>query len=148
MAKKKKRKNRRKAKRATRRGPSKRAVCVGINDYPGLYNDLNGCVNDADDWASLLDQQFQFGKKIRKLTNDEATRDNILSALDDLVTKTKEGDLAVFTYSGHGTWVKDQANGDESDNRDEALCAFDRNVIDDEIREIFIYLNSRKPCWI
>jgi len=29
---------------------SKRAVCVGINDYPGVENDLNGCVNDARAW--------------------------------------------------------------------------------------------------
>ena len=35
----------------------KTAVCVGINDYPDGVGDLRGCVNDADDWASLLTAQ-------------------------------------------------------------------------------------------
>ncbi|WP_349769079.1 caspase family protein, partial [Zoogloea sp.] len=26
---------------------SKKALCIGINDYPGTQNDLSGCVNDA-----------------------------------------------------------------------------------------------------
>ena len=30
---------------------SKKALCIGINDYPGTQNDLSGCVNDANDWA-------------------------------------------------------------------------------------------------
>ena len=33
---------------------TKKALCIGINDYPGTQNDLNGCVNDARDWAAAL----------------------------------------------------------------------------------------------
>jgi hypothetical protein len=115
---------------------TKRAVCVGINDYPGTFNDLNGCVNDANDWAALLRDDFGFGENVRLITDAEATKDNILSALGDLVTKAECGDIVVFTYSGHGTWVYDQPSGDEADNRDEALCAHDGNIIDDELRAI------------
>jgi hypothetical protein len=114
----------------------KRAVCVGINDYPGTYNDLKGCVNDANDWAGLLREHFGFGNNIKILTDTEATRSNLLSALGDLVTSAKSGDVVVFTYSGHGTWVYDKGERDESDNRDEAICAFDGNIIDDEIRAV------------
>ena len=32
----------------------KRALCIGINDYPGTGSDLAGCVNDANDWAEAL----------------------------------------------------------------------------------------------
>ena len=32
----------------------KKAVCIGINNYPGTSNDLQGCVNDANDWCALL----------------------------------------------------------------------------------------------
>ncbi len=28
---------------------SKKALCIGINDYPGTQNDLSGCVNNAND---------------------------------------------------------------------------------------------------
>ena len=31
-----------------------RALCIGINNYPGTNMDLAGCVNDANDWADEL----------------------------------------------------------------------------------------------
>ena len=33
---------------------TKRALCIGINDYPGTGSDLAGCVNDANDWGDAL----------------------------------------------------------------------------------------------
>ncbi len=33
---------------------NQRALCVGINDYPGTDSDLAGCANDAADWAAAL----------------------------------------------------------------------------------------------
>ena len=34
---------------------AKKALCIGINDYPGTQSDLSGCVNDAHDWENVLD---------------------------------------------------------------------------------------------
>ncbi|UCE47949.1 MAG: caspase family protein, partial [Phycisphaerales bacterium] len=121
---------------------AKRAVCIGINDYPGTYNDLGGCVNDANDWADLLKNEFGFGKDVQIITDSAATKDKIVKALEDLVTSSKSGDIAVFTYSGHGTWVYDQGEFDESDNRDEAICAYDGIILDDEIREVIRKMES------
>lgn len=121
---------------------TKRAICIGINDYPGTYNDLSGCVNDANDWAGLLRTDFGFGDNVTLLTNANATRDKILSALGDLVKDAKSKDVIVFTYSGHGTWVYDQGERDESDNRDEAICAHDSNILDDELRDIIRQINQ------
>ncbi|MHC4696601.1 MAG: caspase family protein [Planctomycetota bacterium] len=115
---------------------AKRAVCVGINDYPGSYNDLRGCVNDANDWASLLREEFGFGDNVNVVTDAAAAKANILSSLRDMVGMAKGEDVIVFTYSGHGTWVPDQGELDEFDNRDEAICAYDGNVLDDELRGI------------
>jgi hypothetical protein len=120
---------------------AKRAVCVGINDYPGEFNDLSGCVNDANDWAELLRADFAFGDNIKMLTDSDATKSNIVSALGDLVTGAKGGDIVAFTYSGHGTWVYDKGERDESDNRDEALCAHDEIILDDELREILAQMD-------
>ena len=39
---------------------AKRAFCIGINDYPYDGSDLKGCVNDANDWANLLVEHFDF----------------------------------------------------------------------------------------
>ena len=121
---------------------AKRAVCVGINDYPGTFNDLGGCVNDANDWADLLKNDFQFTKDVQVITDSAATKKMILQALGDLITKAKSGDILVFTYSGHGTWVPDQGEPDECDNRDEAICAYDENIIDDDIRAV---IRQMKP---
>jgi len=108
----------------------KKALCVGINNYPGISNDLKGCVNDANDWANLL--EFS-GFAIEKLLNAQATRRNILNALSDLVTNATSGDQIAFTYSGHGTSVAD-TSGDEVDSYDEALYVYDGVLLDDELR--------------
>jgi hypothetical protein len=108
----------------------KRAVCVGINNYPGIFNDLKGCVNDAQDWSALLQG---FGFETSLMLDSQATRTNIKAALQNLVESTGAGDVAVFTYSGHGTQVADY-NDDEGNTYDEAICAYDGNVIDDELR--------------
>jgi metacaspase-1 len=110
----------------------KKAVCIGINNYPGIFNDLKGCVNDANDWAALLQGR---GFDVSIMLDAQATRQNIKNALQGLVTGARAGDIAVFTYSGHGTQVAD-SNSDEGDPYDEALYAYDGTVVDDELRTI------------
>lgn len=114
---------------------AKKAVCIGINDYPSTMSDLRGCLNDADDWANLLDADFRFDSVVQ-LKDGQATCAAMTGALRDLVTSAAADDVLVYTYSGHGTWVPDGGELDETDNRDEALCAYDGLIVDDEIREI------------
>ena len=118
----------------------KTAVCVGINDYPAGIGDVRGCVNDAEDWASLL-RNHGF-TSITKLLDADATMSAIGDALALLVDGANRGGVAVFTFSGHGTWELDNGTLDESDNRDEALCAHDGNILDDKIRAILNNLNG------
>lgn len=99
----------------------KRALCVGINDYPGFAADLSGCVNDAMDWTALLDAE---GYEVETILDAEATRAEVLDVLSKLVAMTGFADRLVFTFSGHGTWIPDR-DGDETDRRDEALCLYD-----------------------
>jgi hypothetical protein len=116
---------------------SKRALCVGINDYPGTDSDLSGCVNDANDWADTLKAK---GYAVTTLLNNQATRQNLEDALKALISPAQAGDSLVFTFSGHGSWLPDQS-GDEPDQRDEMLCPYDitRNqyLLDDDLAEIF-----------
>jgi metacaspase-1 len=111
---------------------TKKALCVGINDYPG-GGDLRGCVNDANAWANLLQDKFGF-TEVKTLIDAQATKQNILDELNNLIAGTQAGDALVFTNSSHGTYVADN-NGDET--YDEAVCAFDFNILDDELRQIF-----------
>jgi hypothetical protein len=116
---------------------AKRAVCVGINDYPGTNSDLNGCVNDAQDWAKALEER---GYEVRVLLDKQARLKNIVEALNQLVGDASGGDSLVFTFSGHGSWLPDDS-GDEPDGRDEMLCPYDVNdeqyLMDDMLAEIF-----------
>ena len=117
----------------------KKAICVGINDYPGIFNDLKGCVNDANDWAELL---AEFGFEMDILLDNQGTRENIKAGLRDLVSSLTPGDYGVFTYSGHGTYNRD-SSGDEPDSYDEALYVYDGILLDDELREILNDLNPQ-----
>ena len=110
----------------------KKAVCVGINNYPGIFNDLKGCVNDAKDWSAWLQGS---GFSVSLMLDSQATRASVKAALQELVNTTNAGDIAAFTYSGHGTQVVDSGS-DEGDPYDEAICLYDGNVIDDELRMI------------
>jgi hypothetical protein len=61
---------------------TKRAFCVGINDYPYDGSDLNGCVNDAHAWADLLIQHFDFPTSdVTVMTDAEATKVLIVDGL-------------------------------------------------------------------
>lgn len=118
---------------------SKKALCIGINDYPGTQNDLSGCVNDANDWAAALAAR---GFAVTKLLDAQATKASMVGAIGNLVGGAAKGDTVVITYSGHGTWVPDQ-NGDEPDGRDEGLCPWDigagKVLLDDEIALLFAH---------
>lgn len=117
---------------------AKKALCVGINDYPfGEANDLRGCVNDANDWASLLKNSFGF-TEVKQLVNEQATKANIIKGIKALLKGAKSGDILVFTNASHGTYRAD-TDADEP-KFDEAICPCDTNsdlLVDDELRKIF-----------
>lgn len=115
----------------------KRALCVGINNYPGTGSDLTGCVNDAKDWKAALSAR---GYTVSTLFDKAATRTGILAGLNTLIAGAKAGDRLVFTFSGHGSWIPDE-NGDETDQRDEMLCPYDiqsnQYLLDDDLAAVF-----------
>jgi hypothetical protein len=118
---------------------TKKALCIGINDYPGDGSDLNGCVNDAKAWAGLLTEHYGFTKtNVKLLLDGEATKAAVLKGLKHLLSKAKTGDVLVFTNSSHGTYLAD-TDSDEP-TYDEALCPYDCDqnlIVDDELRELF-----------
>jgi hypothetical protein len=116
---------------------AKIALCIGINDYPGTNMDLRGCVNDANDWAAVLEDR---GFAVTKLLDAGATKKAMVEGIRETLGRAKSGDSVVLTFAGHGTYAPDE-NGDESDFFDEGLCPYDIRkagaLIDDEIHELF-----------
>lgn len=120
----------------------KYAFLVGNNDYPS--SPLNGCIEDAKDFAqTLISTKVVTKKNVTVVVN--ATKDSILSGLKDLISKGKMGDLLIFYYSGHGSYVTD-THGDEKDKKDECLVPIDYDaagfILDDEISAI---INNLAP---
>lgn len=116
---------------------TKRALCIGINDYPGTDSDLAGCVNDANDWAAEMARR---GFTVEKIFDRQATGKRMREAIQALMLEAKRGDSLVIQYSGHGSYVPD-TNGDEPDAVDECLCPHDiaKNgpLVDDELHTLF-----------
>jgi Caspase domain len=75
-------------------------LTVGIDDYEGTVNDLDGAVNDAKDVAQALDRAG--AREVVRLFNDDASKAAITVAWDKLLAKAKPGDTIVFSYAGHG----------------------------------------------
>ena len=125
-----------------RRAP-KRALCIGINDYPYDGNDLNGCVNDAHAWGEMLTKNFGFSSSdVKVLTDAECTKKKMLDSLKELLAGAQAGDVLVFQNSSHGSYVVDTSSDEEK--YDEILCPYDiaeNHIVDDELREIIRNVN-------
>ena len=80
----------------------RRALCIGINDYPGVGRDLMGCVNDAKDWATILREQ---GYEVTCLFDEQANLSALHGALTSLVAGIVKGDRLVVTFSGFGSFT-------------------------------------------
>lgn len=115
---------------------NRRALCIGINEYPHPKDRLGGCVNDANSWASWFTTQ---GFCVELLLDGAATRQGMLNSIRNMIQDANAGDVIAIQYSGHGTQMPDQ-NGDEDDGQDEALVPYDHRtngyIIDDDLGEI------------
>jgi hypothetical protein len=105
----------------------KQALLVGINNYQDI-NDLQGCINDVTNIRSVIKTFFGFtNNDIRVLTDERATKENILFRFEKMVSDAKPGDSLIFHYSGHGSQIRDRHNDELKDQMDELICPYDMN---------------------
>jgi metacaspase-1 len=105
----------------------------GINMYPDPRNNLQGCVNDAKDWADLLTNIYGFKNTLK--FDKEVTYSAVYEILGNMIADAKSGDKLVLTGSSHGTSVTDK-DGDDIDGKDEAVCLYDNIMLDDTFRNL------------
>ena len=82
------------------------ALLVGIDDYLGIDDDLEYCINDVDDLRSALEVRNMWsgaGASFTVLTDSAATRSAVRGALATLAQDMDSCDLLLFHYSGHGS---------------------------------------------
>lgn len=100
----------------------KYGLFVGINAYTGDTDPLYGCVNDALNLQRAMTTRYGFARRDTSLLTDaRATRRNILAAIARYQARAGEGDLFVFTYSGHGTLFPDSYSDVQDETEDTYL---------------------------
>lgn len=104
-----------------------KALLVGINAYPNPSNNLRGCINDIVDMEYFIASKNKVYQKenIKTLTDNRATKKNILAALNWLLLGASAGDQILFQYSGHGAQIPSKHNAIEKDGLDEIICPYD-----------------------
>ncbi|HET7118424.1 MAG TPA: caspase family protein [Hanamia sp.] len=120
------------------RGQQERALVIGIDKYKETdrspFPELDGCKNDALSMKILINAKYNFpNENIKALYNEQATRENILKSLKELLDKSKKGDIAFVFYAGHGSEVKNSLNKTE-DHLDQSIVPVD--YWKEEVRDI------------
>ncbi len=115
----------------------KRALCVGINDYSARSDCvvLPDARPDAEAWRALLTDAFLFdAANVSLLTDRDASRQTVLSALTRMLGQSDAGDVACFFFAGHG------GRGIASDGSTyyESICCADAggDITDTEINSL------------
>ena len=108
--------------------------CEPPGDYPdGWDGELESCEADAEAMQKLADAQ---GFSTTILKTAKATAKNVKKEIANAAKKLKSGDIFLLTYAGHGGAVPDRSR-DERDGVDETWCLYDRQLIDDELGELY-----------
>lgn len=106
---------------------------VDPNAYGGWDGALSGCVNDARSMEALA-RAAGFAPTV--LLDAQASSQAVIGELSLLAQQAAPGDICLVTYSGHGGQV-DDVNGDDADAQDETWVCYDRQVVDDELAQMW-----------
>lgn len=119
------------------------ALLIGIN-YTGTDNELYGCINDTSSINSLISSyNYQKVCILTDNTEKKPNRTNILTEFKNLLANSQEGDVLLFFYSGHGSYISDK-NNNEKTGKDQVIIPCDLNeIVDDELKSI-IQTNLKK----
>lgn len=80
-----------------------RYLIVGIDEYPkGLYQKLYNSKIDGVRFAKVLEDRYGFIPACDPIYDDEATHNNIMDALHDLVEASYKDDSLIIYFAGHG----------------------------------------------
>jgi WD40 repeat protein len=85
-------------------------LSVGINKYKNPAMTLNYAKPDAESFGKVMDEKGNLFKNVEmvSLYDTEASRTNILKALDEISVKANQEDVFIFYYAGHGSMVDNQ----------------------------------------
>lgn len=124
------------------------ALLVGINDYKSeSVPNLGGTHKDVADVQNYIESSYAgYEKEVVVLKDSEANRVNLIKHFEHHLAKAQEGDVALFYYSGHGSWgqTNEAFLKFDPDGRDEGLVCYDSrhgNTYDLADKELAVLLN-------
>jgi hypothetical protein len=101
--------------RPPQNGGEVRALVIGIDAYQ-FVPPLRGAAADAHDLEQTL--RSQGVKDVTALYDGAANRANVMRSLDQLVQRSRAGDLVVLTIAGHGVQEPEHIKGSQPDGLD------------------------------
>ena len=129
---------------------TRRALVIGIGQQEDkTWGKINGDRDVPFVEEMLKNAKFKTGN-VKKLVNQQATKEAIVKAFKSLASQSKCGDMVYVHFSGHGQQMKDVHN-DEKDGLDECWIPYDayrkpcemdrgeKHLTDDEVN---YYLNA------
>jgi hypothetical protein len=129
--------------------PSESALPIAASGHaldsrfaPGAsWHSLQGPLTDVAAMHLLLQQTYGF-TDIRELTDEQATRQGILDAINQLIADTEKGDRVVIYYSGHGSQRLDTKSS--KNQRDQTIVPVDawKGVKDIRDKELAVLFNK------
>jgi metacaspase-1 len=133
-------------KKAVHVAPQKRALLVGIADYPDEALRLEGPVNDVFCVSASLQELGFPPDSIRVVLNERATTAGIRERLKWLLSDARRGDQLFFFFAGHGAQIAGYGRDSEVDHVDECLVPWDFDwskgaaITDDEFAALYSQL--------
>lgn len=94
------------------------ALVIGIDAYQNV-RPLKGAAADARDIEGAL--RGVGVTDILALVDADATRDNLLRAVEQMSQRIKPGDLVVFSIAGHGSQEPERVKGSQPDGMDDVF---------------------------
>lgn len=130
----------------------KKALSVAINKYVGAP--LRGCINDSEHIKSWLESKDY---EVIVLHDEQATKQNIINQIKDILSALTTDDQFIFHYSGHGSQIPTN-DAAEEDHLTEILCPFDlidqtgnwttNFITDDELASMFSNAVCHIECFM
>lgn len=115
---------------------------VDTDHYQGWDGRLYACEDDALYMQELAGER---GFETKLLLTRDATRENVIRAIERASRELDKGDLFLLTYSGHGGQIPRQPDGrpadlydvETTDSLDETWCLHDAQLLDDELNHLY-----------
>ncbi|MFE2030774.1 caspase family protein [Streptomyces hygroscopicus] len=127
------------------------SVHIGLNQvdpaaYDGWSGELGAGEQDAVDMARLADAA---GFDVTDpLLSGAATAETVTATLEAAAARLAEGDILFLSYAGHGGQVPDLNHDETGDRLDETWVLYDRQLVDDELFELFGKFAKGVRIWL